>query len=103
MTVAKTPGPIKPLLAVKQAPQSGTVIVKVNARQLVGKSNYRRVTFNWQFSADGGKTWTSAPSTPLASTEIAGLTPLTTYSFRVSATVSKAVGAWSQAISFLVR
>ena len=103
MTVAKTPGPAKPLLGVKQLPQSGAVLLSANLGLLVGKGNHKRVTLNWQYSADGGKTWTSVPSTPLASTEIAGLTPLTTYLFRVSATVSKIVGEWSQAVSFLVR
>jgi hypothetical protein len=103
MTVAKAPGSTKPVLKVKQLPQSGSVQLTANLGLLVGRGVYRRVTLNWQYSADGGKTWTSVPSTPLATTEITGLTPLTTYSFRVSATVSKTVGEWSQAVSFLVR
>jgi len=63
----------------------------------------KHVTFNWQSSAEGGKTWISAPSTPLATTTLEGLTPLTTYAFRVSVTVSKTAGEWSQAVSILVK
>jgi len=42
------------------------------------------------------------PSTPLASTTVTGLTPLTTYEFRVSLTDKSGEGPWSQALSFLV-
>jgi len=44
-----------------------------------------------------------APSTLLATTEITGLPALTVVQFRASATVSKVVGAWSQAVSILVK
>jgi hypothetical protein len=49
-----------------------------------------------------GKTWTNLPSTPLASTEVAGLALLSTYSFRVSVTLGKVAGEFSQPVSVTV-
>jgi len=103
MSVAKSPVHTRPVLEAKLGAQSGSVLLRANATLLVGRGVKKHVAYNWQYSADGGKTWTNAPTTPLASTTIDGLTPLTTYSFRVSATVSKSVGAWSQAITILVK
>jgi hypothetical protein len=103
MAIGKVPTYAKPILQAKLGAQSGAVVLVANASLLVGKRVTKKVTFNWQLSADGGKTWTGAPSTPLASTEIGNLTPLTTYDFRVGATVSKVTGEWSQAVALLVR
>jgi hypothetical protein len=103
MGVARAPVHAKPVLAAEQGPAPGSAKLVANATLLVGRGVRKRATFNWQVSTDGGKTWTGAPSTPLASTIVEGLTPMTTYSFRVSATVSKAPGAWSQAVTLLVR
>lgn len=103
MDVAKSPMHSKPVLSAEQGPFPGSAKLVANATLLVGRGVRKRVTFNWQYSADGGKTWTSATSTPLASTLIEGLTPMTTYWFRVSATVSKTPGEWSQAVTLLVR
>ncbi len=82
----------------------GNVLLEANRTLLAGAANAaKRVSFNWQWSGDGGKTWTSVTSTPYASTEIPGLTPLSTYSFRVSVTIGKQVaGPWSQAVTLLV-
>ena len=82
----------------------GTVFLDANRSLLVGAADARkRAYFNWQWSGDGGQTWNSAPSTPYAHTQIAGLTLLHTYSFRVSATVAEEpAGPWSQAVSLLV-
>jgi hypothetical protein len=80
----------------------GLVHLEANAGLLKGKANLaRRAMFNWEWSADG-KTWNSAPATLFARTDVTGLTPLGTYSFRVSVTVGKVTGAWSQAVSILV-
>jgi hypothetical protein len=102
MQVAATRSGHKPVLAAKVGPVSGGALLYANRSVLVGKT-FKRVLLNWQYSVDGGKTWVSAPSTPLASTEIMGLPAMTTVSFRVSATVAKAVGEWSQAVALLVR
>ncbi len=75
-----------------------------NRSLLVGPADARkRAYFSWQWSGDGGKTWTSVTPTPYASTEIPGFTLLSTYSFRVSVTIGKQpAGPWSQAVSLLV-
>jgi hypothetical protein len=102
MQVAARASRHKPILAAKVGPVSGGAQLFANRTVLVGRT-FKRVILNWQYSVDGGKTWVSAPSTPLASTEITGLPAMTTVSFRVSATVGKAVGDWSQAVALLVR
>lgn len=101
--VGKTPSRTKPVLQVKPGPLPGTAKLVANASLLAGKRTSKSVTYNWQMSADGGKTWTNLPSTPLASTTVENLTALTTYMFRVSATVSKTVGAPSEAVTLLAR
>jgi hypothetical protein len=73
----------------------GLVHLAANASLLVGKSS-AKAQFNWQVSADGGKTWTSLTSTPLASTDVPNLTLFSTYSFRVCVTLGKTVGEWTQ-------
>jgi hypothetical protein len=101
MVVGKVPVHAKPVLAAKLGTASGSVTLEANATLLVGRGVKKHAAYNWQYSADGGKTWTNAPATPLAKTTIEALTPLTTYAFRVSVTVSKTVGAWSQAVTLL--
>jgi hypothetical protein len=103
MAVGKVSVHAKPVLGAKLGAASGSVTLEANASLLVGRGVKKHAAYNWQYSADGGKTWTAAPATPLASTTIEGLTPLTTYSFRVAATVSKTVGAWSQSVTILVK
>jgi hypothetical protein len=103
MAIGKPPAHSKPVLAVKPGSKPGAVLLVANATLLVGRGVHKRAAFNWQFSADGGKTWVGAPSTPLASTEIDNLTPMTTYAFRVCVTVAKVTGEWSQAVTALVR
>jgi hypothetical protein len=92
----------KPELAAAEGPTSGSALLTANRSMLTGKTTKRSI-LNWQYSLDGGKTWASAPSTPLATTEVVGLPALTTVQFRVSATVAKVAGAWSQAVSLLVK
>ena len=104
LLVAKAAKHPKAALTAALTATQGNVLLEANRALLVGKDDARKhVLFNWQWSGDGGKTWNSVASTPVATTVIPGLTPLTTYSFRVSVTVSKEpAGAWSQAISLLV-
>jgi len=103
MDAAKLPTGAKPVLQAKQGPQPGSVILVANETLLVGRGVHKKALFNWQMSADGGKTWLALPATPLASTEVLGLTSLTTYAFRVSVTVAKVTGEWSQAVTIVVR
>jgi hypothetical protein len=103
LRVAATPVHTKPLLAATLTTTPGLVHLSANASLLVGPENsHKQATFHWQWSADGGQTWNSVISTPHARTDVPGLALLGTYSFRVSVTVGKVPGAWSQAISLLV-
>ena len=56
----------------------------------------------WQYSTDGGKTWTSAQTTLQAKTTITGLLPATTVSFRHRAITKSGPDAWSQPVSMIV-
>jgi hypothetical protein len=101
MKIAETPVRNKPALQANRGSLSGNVVLIANALLLAGKGKGRRL-FNWQYSADGGKTWVAVPSTTDADTSISGLTPLTTYLFRVSIGMGKTEGAWSQIVSLIV-
>ena len=101
MVVADIPIHTKAILAAKLGlAGSGIVRLVANATVLVGKTSKRR-QFNWQWSLDG-KSWTSAASTPYASTFITGLTVGSTYWFRVSVTIANVQGEWSPPVSLVV-
>src|SRR4029078_1897255 len=67
MTVAIPSVRSDPILKVRGGPQSGTVFLDANAAVLVGKRG-RKIFFNWQWTTDGGKTFNTTPSTPVAKT-----------------------------------
>jgi hypothetical protein len=98
----KVPVHTKPLLVLKLGAAPGTIVAYVNVTKLVGRGVRKKVTINWQVSVDGGKTWANAPSTPLAEAELLGLPLMTTVYVRVSATVAKVAGAWSEPVNILV-
>lgn len=100
MKVAASPRHAKEVLGAKLGQPPGTVILDANAG-LLGRGT-KQVCFNWLFSTDGGKTWISAPSTPLPHTSITGLPLLTVCSFRVNISDADGPTAWSQAVSILV-
>ena len=100
LLVAKTSGYAKPLLAAKLVPATGVVRLIAYAAMLLGKPTTKKVTFNWSVCSDG-KTWNNLPSTPYADTEVAGLGP-GTYLFRVSVTIGKVPGEWSQSTSLIL-
>jgi hypothetical protein len=102
MKMATPPTHQKPLLAAANGTASGSAVLSAHRALLVGGSK-KQSLLNWQYSLDGGKTWVSAPSSTYAKTEIDALPPLTTVSFRVSATVAKVPGAWSQAVTLLIK
>jgi hypothetical protein len=101
LLVAGVAGHPKPLLQVKRTTTPGVVHVLVNAGLLLGADASKKVTFNWQWSADG-MTWSTVPSTPFADTYIENLALMTEYSFRVSATVGRVAGAWTDPVRTLV-
>ncbi|MEI7893950.1 MAG: hypothetical protein WCI05_12725 [Myxococcales bacterium] len=73
----------------------GLVRLVANAKMLLGGSS-KRPTFNWQASPDGGKTINTLQSTPHANTEVPNLPLLADAYFRVSVTLGKVTGPWSQ-------
>jgi hypothetical protein len=102
LRVALVPKRIKAILAATQSLPGSSVVLEANATAL-GALRTRKSFFNWQATADG-TTWITLPSTPKTRTSVAGLTPLTTYGFRVALTDSSGVmGEWSPIVSFLVR
>jgi hypothetical protein len=84
----------KAQLSVKQGSVSGSV-------KLMAKAVAHRASYEWQFSIDQ-KTWTNAPSTLQAKTDIAGLTAGTAYFFRFRGVTMAGEGNWSQVLSLLV-
>jgi hypothetical protein len=80
-----TPGPV-----------SGTV-------KLVARSAATRSSYEWQYSADGGKTWVIAPATLQAKTTVLGLTPGATVQFRYRPVTKVGEGDWSQTVVLLVK
>ena len=103
MLVAKAAARLKAVLAATLTTTPGLVHLSANRTALVGTADApKKVTFNWEMSADGGKTWQALPSGAYASTSASGLTLMTTYAFRVSVTVGNTPGAWSQAVSLMV-
>jgi hypothetical protein len=102
LLVAAGTGHGKPVLQAKRTAMPGVVWVIANASILTGKPHAKRVTFRWQWSADEGATWNDAPSTPLADTRIGGLALVVEHLFRVSVTVSRTTGPWSQPVRLLV-
>jgi acyl dehydratase len=71
--------------------------------QLVAKAAARRASYEWQWSADGGKNWTTSPSTLQARTTLAGIPSATVGQFRYRAVTKTGEGDWSQVVTLLVK
>ena len=84
---------VKVLFEAKLDAVAGVVHLVLNAKAFLGVTR-KRVVFYWQMSSDGGKTWTSLPSTGYAQTQLASPGP-GTYQFRASAMVAKTVVDWT--------
>ena len=103
MLVADAPEHDKVLLQAKLVPgQPGSVQLVANASMLTGGSK-KRPTFNWSGSVDGGKTWSISQSTPHANTVFPNIPLGSTLFVRVSVTLGKVTGEWSQQVSILVQ
>ena len=85
----------KPPLVVKAAAVSGSV-------HLVAKATKGAKQNQWQYSLDGGKTWTDLPPTSAAKTTLANLTPATTVTVRQRAWTATGLDDWSQPVSHVV-
>ncbi len=71
--------------------------------KVLAASAGHRSAYDWQYSADGGKTWVTAPSTLQAKTTVSGLTPGATVQFRYRAVTKAGEGDWSQPVSLLIQ
>jgi hypothetical protein len=91
----------KPPLAAKLTATAGTVLLQANRSLLVGTTS-KMVTFRWQASADGGKTWLDLPSGHYSRLSVPNLTLMTTYAFRVAVTVGPEVRSFGQSVELLV-
>jgi hypothetical protein len=99
LLVAGSPSHQKALLSATLTAAPGVAHLAANATALLGKGGLsKKATFHWQRSDNGGKSWEDAGATPYASTDVTGLALMTTYAFRVSVTVGKSTGAWSQVL-----
>jgi hypothetical protein len=96
MQVRKATPRNKAPFAVKPGAVSGTV-------ELVAKAAAVRASYEWEWSGDGGKTWTAASPTLQAKTEITGLPVATLVQFRFRPITKTGAGDWSQPVSFLVK
>jgi hypothetical protein len=100
--LAHNPHP-KPLLGLSLGQPTGIIVAKANASLLKqGRSKKLATTYNWRYSADGGKTWVVAPSTPVVHTTFTGLAPLTTYGVEVCITDTAGTTAWSDTATLVV-
>jgi hypothetical protein len=61
-----------------------------------------RVAYEWQYSADAGKTWTSLPITTKATSTMEGLTVGVSYQFRFRSTFKNVLSDWSQVVTLFV-
>jgi hypothetical protein len=91
LVVAQSAKHVKRLVSATYVPATSLVHVSVNAKQLVGKRTWKKTSFTWSWSTDGGKTWSAGVTTNYASHDIPGLPP-GSYLFRVFATVGKVPG-----------
>jgi hypothetical protein len=96
MGVKQSPARTKTAFEAKPGPTSGSV-------QLVAKAAARRASYEWQWSADGGKTWTTSPATLQARTTISGIPTATVGQFRYRAVTKAGEGDWSQVVTLLVK
>ena len=95
MSLRVSPSKHKSDLAVKHV-TSGTV-------KVVAKASKAARAHDWQYSADGGKTWTQVPPTLAARTTITGLTPGQTVVFRHRAITKTGASDWSEPVSLIVQ
>jgi len=95
-SVRKVPPHRARVFSVIQGVMTGSV-------KVVAPSGGKRASYDWQWSTDGGKTWTLAPSTLQSKTTLQGFAAGSTVSFRYRVTTKAGEGEWSQAIAFLVK
>ncbi len=78
------------------------MILHAYARPL-GATGGKKSSFDWSHSADAGKTFISAPSTPNGKTTLVGLPSVTIVGVKISVSNFNGPGPWSQMVTILVR
>jgi hypothetical protein len=96
MSVKKKGSASKAPLAVTQGKRSGTA-------QLAARSAGDRASYEWQYSADGGKTWLPIPRTNQAKTLVTGLPVGTKCLFRLRVLTAKLATNWTDPVPLLVK
>src|SRR5580704_685967 len=96
MSVRKTAARTKAPFAAKQGPVSGSV-------RLAAKAAAVRASYEWEWSGDGGKTWTAVLPTLQAKTEITGLPVSAALQFRFRAVTKAGASDWSEPTSLIVK
>jgi hypothetical protein len=96
MGVRKPTARTKAPFVAKPGLVSGTV-------KLVVKAAAVRASYEWEWSGDGGKTWTAVLPTLQAKTEIPGLPVATVVQFRYRAITKVGASDWSLPTSILVK
>lgn len=96
MTVRKPTVRNKAPFIAKAGAVSGTA-------ELVAKAPTHRGAYEWQWSSDGGKTWTQLAVTLKARTTVTGLPVATTCTFRFRAVTKSGEGDWSQPVTLVVK
>lgn len=96
MSVKRVPARRPRTFEARQRPVSGSV-------ELLTKSAGPRSAYDWQYSVDGGKTWTDVTSTLQAKTVINGLPVATNVTFRFRVLTKSGKSDWSNPTSLLVK
>jgi hypothetical protein len=96
MTVKKVPIRTQRVFGAKPGTLSGSVA-------LVTASAGGRAAYEWEYSADGGKTWQAVPATVHAKTTVSGLQPGVGYQFRYRSVTKAGPADWSQPVVLIVK
>lgn len=96
LAVRKTPVRAKRVFDAVPGPTTGSV-------KLVAGAAARRASYEWEYSADGGKTWVAATPTLQATTIVSGLPAGSTVQFRYRGVTKTGVVDWSAPVSLLVK
>ncbi len=95
VAIRKMPTRKPRVFAAKQGATSGVAT-------LVAASAGRRVSYEWQCSTDGGKTWVLLPPTLQAKTSVPGVAPGTVAQFKYRPVTKTGAADWSPAVSLTV-
>jgi hypothetical protein len=88
-------GRIKPPVGARDGKVPGQVVLDAKALKAP-------VAYRWQMSTDQAS-WTDLPETFRAATMVAGLTPATTYYFRLRTMTREGLSEWSPVVSIIAR